>query len=192
VSTIRCPHCREHIDSVIYPTHEAEHLKQGASDAVTASPPPYSTKPPEEAISLSRIASRGLKNLTIGCDPEPREFVVRVVHTESGREFSPFLVRAKDETTARTLCQRRYLNVQSVEPYVEQEGVAKPRLLPYGPPTSDTDFELDYGNRPAETTSQSGGPPAYMLAAFGWLLCGPFGAMIGWYAGSHSEGRRGD
>jgi hypothetical protein len=93
------------------------------------------------------------------------------------------------------LCRRNYLTVQSVERYIEQEGVEKPRILPYGPPVSDRDFELDYGNRRAETstpTRPSSSLPLYWV--LGWFLCGPIGALlgvfIGWCVGTFSEEKR--
>jgi hypothetical protein len=122
---------------------------------------------------------------------EAPEFVVTVVHTQSGRVFSPFIVRARDEAAARKLCQRNYLVLQSVERYSEREGVAKPRTLPYGPPISDRDFEADYGNRPADTSTPD--PTPSVLAALGGFLFGPIGALLGWWAGNPSRGQhRGD
>ena len=69
--------------------------------------------------------------------------------------FSPFIVCTRDEAAARKLCQRSYFLLQSVEPYIEQEGTEKPRILPYGPPVSDRDFERDYGSRPEDYSTPS-------------------------------------
>ena len=73
-------------------------------------------------------------NLNLSLSQEPREFVLVVVHNQTGRVFSPFLVRSKDEESARKLCRRSYLDIQSVEPFVEEDGKKKPRTLMYGPP----------------------------------------------------------
>jgi hypothetical protein len=156
---------------------------------VTASLPP-STGRAAEAVTLQPESEPPLKqrNPSQGVSQELQEFVVRVVHAQSGRVFSPFIVCTREEGAARKLCQRGYLLLQSVEPYIEQEGIEKPRILPYGPPVSDRDFERDYGSRPADHRSTPSSAP-YLLAGVGWFFCGPLGAVLGWWAGSRDEGQ---
>lgn len=88
--------------------------------------------------------------------PVAGEFVVRVTHRYSGRAMPVFTVHAKNEAAARKLCQRNYLTVAEVLPYVVSEWNEKPKTLKYGPPISDKDFELDYGNRPPEKLQKPG------------------------------------
>lgn len=123
-------------------------------------------------------------------DHTPREFVIRTVHSASGLPYAPFIVRATSEAAARKLCQRTYLVLESVVPYAEQAGVEKPRVLSFGPPISDKDFERDYGNRPADSTPANPGTPL-LFGLGGLLMCGPLGAAVGaWLGRSHDEPRR--
>ncbi len=124
-------------------------------------------------------------------DQGPGEFVVTATHAKSGREYPPFIVKAADEAAARKMCRRGYLSLQSVERYAEREGAAKPRVLQFGPPVSDADFERDYGNRPADTPAGPGAAP-HLLGCLGWIFLGPFGFWWGWWAGSTPEERRRD
>jgi hypothetical protein len=121
---------------------------------------------------------------------QPQEWLVTVAHVQSGRVYPPFIVRTLSVAAARTLCQRKYLVIQSVELYVEVEGRQKPRSLTYGPPISDKDFERDYGRRPADQ-SGGGGPVAFRILE---ILCfGLLGVLTGvfiWRSGD--DHRRGD
>jgi hypothetical protein len=155
---------------------------------VTSSLPPPSAGA-DDALSLQPNSGGSPLQIRLSSEPghQPQEFVVTVAHSQSGRVFRPFIVQAKDEAAARKLCRRNYLVIQSVALYVAQEGIEKPRTLPYGPPVSDRDFELDYGSRPADTQY----PAPYLFAILGWCLCGPVGALLallGWWTGSSSEG----
>jgi hypothetical protein len=186
VGTIRCAWCNELIDSAAYPAHEAKHHEEQRKHGVSTSLPP-SLGRAERAFALQPDSDGSRKQLELrNEDGEgPHEFVVRVVHAQTGRVFSPFIVRAGDEAAARKLCQRNYLTLQSVERYIEQEGSEKPGVLPYGPPVSDRDFELDYGNRPGDTSTA--GPAPWVFASLGWFFLGPLGAVLGWWAGNSSR-----
>jgi hypothetical protein len=101
--------------------------------------------------------------------------VITVAHAQSGKVFPPFIVLAQDEAAARKMCKRNYLVIQTVEVYQEKEGEEKPRVLKYGPPISDKDFERDYGNRPAGRRRARLSIWHFLL---GWLACGPIGVLI--------------
>ena len=117
-------------------------------------------------------------------DGQPGEFVVTAAHYQTGRRYSPFIVPAKDEASARAICRRNYLELVSVTRYVEEKGKPKPRVLRFGPPISDKDFEDDYGTR-APAAGEGGGivGSSYVLSVAGWLLCGPIGGLLGWALG---------
>ena len=157
--------------------------KDRPDEGVTTTPS-SSSKPLENAIV--RQPGGASPPPSIGQDSEPREFVLTVTHSQTGRCFSPFIVRAKDEDAARKLCRRNYLEIKSIELFVEVDGKKKPRTLAFGPPISDTDFEEDYGNRDADPSGKTKTP--YFLGALGWFLCGPIGALLGYWVGSPSEG----
>ena len=95
MGTICCPYCDQYIDSGVYPTHEAEHLEQQRKHGVTASLPP-STGRADERFAFQGDPYRSPKQLNLLNEEsqEPQEFVVTVVHAQSGRVFSPFIVLA--------------------------------------------------------------------------------------------------
>jgi hypothetical protein len=137
--------------------------------------PPNPAGPPGHAIALQPSAASASVERNVAGD-QPREWLVTAAHAHSGRAYPPFLVRALGEAAARSLCQRKYLVVQSVELYVEEEGRQKPRTLTYGPSISDKDFERDYGRRPAD---QPGGEGRVMLRILEILCFGLLGVMTG-------------
>jgi hypothetical protein len=157
---------------------------------------------PEMGVTNSRSQPGGLPEGSFTVQPggsannpslskeAPAEFVVRVVHSSTGRVFSPFIVQAADEAAARKMCRRNYLMVESVERYVPKEGKEKPRTLTYGPPISDKDFESDYGGRPAdrsERTKVEGALVRGTLMGVGWFFCGSLGGLLGWWVGGADE-----
>jgi hypothetical protein len=139
---------------------------------------PQTNSLPKQSFAARSNAEAIARDVRLSGAEGPREFVLVVVHNQSGRVFSPFLVRADDEEAARKLCRRNYLEIRSVEPFVEVEGKKKPRTLTYGPPISDTDFEEDYGNRDADPSPTSGVSISW-FGVVGGLLCGPVGSLVG-------------
>ena len=139
---------------------------------------PQSGSTPEQSFASRTNAEAIARDIRLSGAAAPGEFVLVLVHNQSGRVFSPFVVRANDAEAARKLCRRNYLDIRSVEPFVETEGKQKPRTLTYGPPISDTDFEEDYGNRAADPDT----PKRYVIS---WwrivvgLLLNPLGVLIG-------------
>jgi hypothetical protein len=165
--------------------------KKRPQEEVTSSLPQPVARP-DGSFTLEPDAEAFANKLSLLKEQEPREFVVTAAHSQSGRELAPFIVRAKDEAAARKLSQRNYLVIRSVERYAEQEGREKPRVLPYGPPISDKDFERDYGNRPPDHPTHP--KSSNVLVILGWLFCGPVGAVLGWVVGKSLDEpqRRGD
>jgi hypothetical protein len=163
-------------------------------DGITTGGFPQRTTQPE-TFSTNLTDTVRLDNLNVKADTpaDHQEFVISANHRESGQGLPVFIVRAKDEPAARKMCQRNYLVLQSIRPFVAAEWEEKPRVLPFGPPISGKDFERDYWRRgPERGGGQSGGALSPLFAAFGFLFCGPVGAVLAWMAGKAASDSGGE
>jgi hypothetical protein len=69
------------------------------------------------------------------------EFLVIATDRFTGRPFPRFIVPATDAVSARRRCERPNLDIQSIERYEAEDGVAKPRVCPLGPPDAEAEGE---------------------------------------------------
>jgi hypothetical protein len=166
----------------VRPMNEKKTPQEGLTTSL-----PKPTAIPDEAITLQPLADAELhRKLLREEDAGPTDFAITAAHAQSGKVYPPFIVSAMDEAAARKLCQRNYLVIQSVERYVEQEGKEKPRTFRFGPPISDKDFEIDYGNRPPDAPIATATSPVTgfisIIGILGWLFlgCGWVIIPLGW------------
>ena len=65
------------------------------------------------------------------------EFLVIATDRFTGKALPRFIVPATDAVSARRRCERPHLDIRSIERYEAEDGVAKPRVCPMGPPDAE-------------------------------------------------------
>jgi hypothetical protein len=81
------------------------------------------------------------------------DFLIVGSEKRSGKPYPRFIVSGDDETAARRISQRQWLNIEAVTLYQRQPGETKPPVRPFGPPIPDPSVHNEEVN-PGQPTSR--------------------------------------